>query len=225
RGWGRSPCAPCGCASMTVSPHRRQRQWPTDSREIDMGNAAATARINSRARVPASIQPPLHVERLQLQRKRILFVTSEFADLVKVGGLGDVSAALPRALSAHHDIRVLIPGYRQVVESGLPIRIVGELEGLAALPACRIGRIDLSDNLIVYVLLNPDLYDRVGNPYGDQNGHDWPDNHIRFARLGLAAAEIAMGRAGITWRPELVHANDWPAALAPAYLAWRKAAV
>ena len=30
-------------------------------------------------------------------RKKVLFVTSEFADLVKTGGLGDVSAALPRA--------------------------------------------------------------------------------------------------------------------------------
>lgn len=187
-----------------------------------MGNAAATARINSHAMVPAPLQPPLYVESVQSQKKRILFVTSEFADLIKVGGLGDVSAALPRALSAHHDIRVLIPGYRQVVESGRPIRIVGQVNGLAALPACKIGRMDLADGLIVYVLLNPDLYDRDGNPYGDTNGQDWADNHIRFARLGLAAAEIAKGAAGIRWCPELVHANDWPAALAPAYMAWQQ---
>ena len=30
-------------------------------------------------------------------KKKVLFVTSEIADLVKTGGLGDVSAALPRA--------------------------------------------------------------------------------------------------------------------------------
>jgi starch synthase len=184
-----------------------------------MGNAAAIATIHTHVTIPAPVHPSLHLERLQPQRKRILFLTSELADLIKVGGLGDVSAALPRALSGQHDIRVLIPGYRQVLESGRPLRIVGQIEGLAALPACKIG---LADGLIVYVLLHPALFDRAGTPYGNQQGVDWPDNHIRFASLGLAAAEIAAGCAGIQWRPELVHANDWPAAMAPAYMTWRQ---
>jgi len=155
------------------------------------------------------------------QRRRILFVTSEFAGLVKVGGLGDVSAALPRALMGRHDIRVLIPGFRQIVDSGVAIRIVGRIAGHAALPPCRVGRIDLDDGLIVYLLLCPELYERDGTPYSDEQSRDWADNHIRFARLGLAAAEIAAGNADILWRPELVHANDWPAGLAPAYMRWR----
>ena len=46
------------------------------------------------------------------------------------------------------------------------------------------------------------------------------DNDLRFARLSLAAAEIARGVKGIDWKPDLVHAHDWPPALAPAYLAW-----
>jgi len=154
-------------------------------------------------------------------RKRILFVTSEFAGLVKVGGLGDVSAALPRALAKHHDIRVLIPGFRQILDSGIPIRHVGRIAGHAALPPCRVGRMDLDDGLIIYLILCPELYERDGTPYSDESGHDWADNHIRFARLGLAAAEIAAGNADILWRPELVHANDWPAAMAPAYMSWR----
>ena len=127
-----------------------------------MGTAAA---INPNAKLPADIQPPLHMGSHHPQRKRVLFVTSEFSDLIKCGGLGDVSAALPRALAPQHDIRLLIPGYRQVVESGWPIRIVGHVRGLAALPPCRIGRMDLADGLIVYVLLNPVLYERDGTPY------------------------------------------------------------
>ncbi len=47
-------------------------------------------------------------------RRRILYATPEMADFLKTGGLGEVSAALPRALVPHYDIRVLIPGYRQV---------------------------------------------------------------------------------------------------------------
>ena len=107
-----------------------------------MGNVAVTARIDAQAMTQLPAPPQLHVESLHEQKKRVLFVTSEFADLIKVGGLGDVSAALPRALSSHHDIRVLIPGYRQVMESGQNIRVVGEVGGHAALPPCKIGRSD-----------------------------------------------------------------------------------
>jgi starch synthase len=190
--------------------------------EKEMGNAAATAILHGKLTTISSVSPPdLHVETVTPNKKKILFVTSEMADLIKVGGLGDVSAALPRALGSLHDVRVLIPGYRSILESGHQIRVVGQLEGHAALPACKIGRIDLEDGLIIYVLLCPELYEREGNPYGDAQGKDWPDNHIRFARLGLAAADMAAGHAGILWSPELVHANDWPAGLAPAYLKWR----
>ncbi|WP_455925985.1 glycogen synthase GlgA [Pseudomonas putida] len=154
-------------------------------------------------------------------RQKVLFVTSEIADLVKTGGLGDVSQALPRAMSPLHDVRVLIPGYPQVLNSDNPIHIVGELGGHAALPPCKIGRMDLADGLVIYVLICPELYERDGTPYGANNGRDWPDNHIRFARLGLAAADIAAGLGMVHWKPDLVHAHDWPAGMAPAYMHWR----
>jgi starch synthase len=183
-----------------------------------MGNLGAPAQLDNLDYLTAST--PL-LEHINSNKKKILYVTSEFADLVKIGGLGDVSAALPRAMAAYHDIRVLIPGYPQVLASENPIRIIGRIAGHAALPACRIGRMDLSDGLIVYVILCPALYEREGSPYTDTENRDWPDNPIRFARLALAAAEIAAGNAGMQWCPELVHANDWPSGLTPAYMAWR----
>ena len=36
--------------------------------------------------------------------QRILYVTSEIADYVKAGGLGEVSAALPRTLRQEYDV-------------------------------------------------------------------------------------------------------------------------
>ena len=186
-----------------------------------MGNAVIAKRFEESDSIVATLVPRTNVASLHAVKKKILFVSPELADLIKVGGLGDVSASLPRALSNDHDVRVLIPGYRQVLESGYPIKLVGQVPGHAALPPCRIGCMTLPDGLIVYVLLSADLYDRDGTPYGDSLGRDWPDNHIRFARLGLAAAEIASGTACINWCPELVHANDWPAALTPAYMSWR----
>lgn len=162
--------------------------------------------------VPAAVEP---------HRESILYVTPEIADYVKAGGLGEVSAALPRALRGHYDVRILVPGYRNIVEGGDPITVLGRLPGAFGLPACDLGRIVTKDGLTIYVLLCPELYDREGSPYGDEGGIDWSDNDIRFARLGLAAADLACGIGDPLWRPDLLHLNDWPASLAPAYLAWR----
>src|SRR3954447_8298572 len=152
---------------------------------------------------------------------RVLFVTTEMDDFVRVGGLAAVSAALPRALRSHTDVRIMLPGYRDVIEQLTHIEIVGQCEALAEMPACALGRSSTRDGLPVYVLLCDELYDRLGNPYGDENGQDWADNDIRFGRLAAAAAELAAGTLDKNWAADLVHANDWQAALVPAYLAWR----
>ncbi len=155
------------------------------------------------------------------RRQSILFVTSEIADYVKAGGLGEVSAALPRALRHHYDVRILIPGFRQVLSQVGPVERIATLPSSFGIPACGLGRASTSDGLTIYVLLCPELYDREGSPYGDDRGVDSSDNDIRFARLGLAAADIARGCGDPLWRADLLHLNDWPSSLAPAYLAWR----
>ena len=154
---------------------------------------------------------------------KVLFVTTEMDDFVRVGGLAAVSAALPRALRPWSDVRIMLPGYRDVVEQFTHIEIVGECAALAELPACKLGRASTKDGLPVYVLLCPQLYDRPGNPYGDEAGRDWSDNDIRFGRFASAAAELAMGTLDKNWAADLVHANDWQAALVPAYLSWKGA--
>ena len=70
-------------------------------------------------------------------------VVSQAANGVCYASLGETAlatsdmermvAALPRAMAHLHDVRVLIPGYRQVLDSDNPIHIIGELGGHAAL--------------------------------------------------------------------------------------------
>ncbi len=152
---------------------------------------------------------------------KILFVTSEMGDFVKTGGLGEVSATLPRALGAICETRVLTPGYRQVRARARDMAIVRQMPGAADLPPWSLGRFKTADGLTIYAVLCDELYDRPGSPYGEEGGGDFPDNDVRFARLSLAAAEIAAGEADPDWRPDILHVNDWPSALAPGYLAWR----
>lgn len=153
---------------------------------------------------------------------KVLFVTPEIDDFVRVGGLAAVSAALPRALRLWSDVRVLLPGYREVVAQFTAIEIVGHCPALAEMPACSLGLAATKDGLPVYILLCPQLYDRPGNPYGDAAGQDWPDNDLRFGRFASAAAQLAAGQLDKNWSADLVHANDWQSALVPAYLAWNR---
>jgi starch synthase len=152
---------------------------------------------------------------------KVLFVTSEIAGLAKAGGLGDVSAGLPMALRLRGiDVRIVMPAYSQVIDKLTDIAWIGQLPGRAAIPGAQVGRSCLPDGTMLYLVAAPSLFDRRGTPYCTPEGADWQDNHLRFGRLSLAAADIAAGRAGLDWTPDIVHVNDWPGGLTPAYMQW-----
>jgi len=148
---------------------------------------------------------------------KVLQVSAEMVPLLKTGGLGDVTGALPDALAAAGaDVRVLLPGFRAIRDGIEGLRPLAEWTapwGLRAQLLCGTWR-----NRGAYVIDAPALYDRAGGPYADEQGKQHADNHRRFALLGQVAA--AIGSAGLDpgWRPQVVHAHDWHAALAPAYL-------
>jgi starch synthase len=151
---------------------------------------------------------------------KVLFVTSELAGYVKTGGLGDVSAAIPRALRARGiDAQILLPFYGAAERRQPSLQRVGMLDGSADIPPCELAAGEAQDGTPVYFVVAPELYERPGTPYADRNRKDWPDSDLRFARLALAAAQIAAGEAGLAWSPDIVHANDWPAGLVAFYLA------
>ncbi|HTO62916.1 MAG TPA: glycogen synthase GlgA [Bradyrhizobium sp.] len=147
---------------------------------------------------------------------RVLSVASEIYPIIKTGGLADVAGALPPALKAEGvEVRTLVPGYPQVM------RAVGTAEEVLRWPEFfgGAGRLLLgrADELELFVLDAPHLYARAGNPYVTSEGVDWPDNGVRFAALSRIAADIGLG-AVPAFAPDVVHAHDWQAGLAPAYL-------
>ncbi len=160
--------------------------------------------------------PPIGLD----THSRVLFVTSEMSDFLKAGGLGEVSAALPRAMNGICDVRVLMPGYGEVWAATCGMEVVRSMPGTAQLPPWSLGRVTAVDGLVIYIVLCDELYKREGSPYGTFDGQSFQDNDIRFARLSRAAAEIASGEADPTWVPDVVHVNDWPSALTAGYMRW-----
>ena len=149
---------------------------------------------------------------------KALSVASELFPLVKTGGLGDVAGALPRALGALGvEVRSLIPGYPAVLERLKHAKALCPLAGLFGGEG-RLLSARLEDGLELLIIEAPHLYGRAGHPYVAPDGTDWPDNAERFAALAWVAAQIGQGLLP-DWRPDVVHAHDWQAGLAPAYLA------
>ncbi|HKQ11260.1 MAG TPA: glycogen synthase GlgA [Rhizomicrobium sp.] len=147
---------------------------------------------------------------------QVLSVAAEAYPLVKTGGLGDVVGALPGALSGHGImVTTLMPGYPAVRAHIGDAPLVHHYPNLMGTEA-RI-RASYINGFPLLVLDAPALFQRDGGPYGDRTGADWPDNWRRFAALGRAAADLASG-AIPNWRFDLLHAHDWHAGLAPAYL-------
>ncbi|MCZ8154175.1 MAG: glycogen synthase GlgA [Rhodobacteraceae bacterium] len=150
-------------------------------------------------------------------RGRVLSVASECVPLIKTGGLADVVGALPAALRPlGWEMRVLLPAYRRLRGALAGMRPVWREPGLwGGEGVVFAGEVEGVD---VLLLDAPHLFDREGGPYNSAGG-DWPDNPQRFAALSWVAARMA--REGFDgWKAGVLHAHDWQAGLAPAYLAY-----
>src|SRR6185312_3863883 len=110
---------------------------------------------------------------------QVLSVTPEIYPLIKTGGLADVTGALPVALAGQGvATRTLIPGYPVVMKAFKKKKALHQYASLqggkVSVHGATIAGLDL------LVLEAPHLFDRVGGPYGDATGADWPDNWRRF---------------------------------------------
>lgn len=137
-------------------------------------------------------RPAHKPKHLSKQPLRVLFCASEVAPFAKTGGLADVAGSLPLALE-RHGIRTMIvmPRYRGITER----------------------KKNLSENISIYFTENEEYFNRTSY-YGNDNG-DYPDNLKRFSFFSEEALVLAM-KAG--FKPDIVHAHDWQAALLPVYL-------
>jgi starch synthase len=148
---------------------------------------------------------------------KILMVTSEVVPFAKAGGLADMVGAMSRALvDMGHDVRVVLPRYYSVDVSRF--RRIG---GALGVPLgrteewCAVYEGRLPDSEVpVYFLDHEELFGRDGI-YGTRLEPSFHDNLDRFAVLCRGALQLAMT---LEWRPDVVHAHDWPGALASVYL-------
>ena len=135
---------------------------------------------------------------------RVLFVVAEMAPLAKVGGVGDVGAALPRALRRlGHDVRVALPYYEAIRRQELAPQRVASLPEGAALWQAEVRGVP------IYLVEHEPSF-------GREQVYGYPDDTARFLAFtdGLLAAADPLG-----WKPDVVHLHDWHTGLLAVRLA------
>lgn len=154
----------------------------------------------------------------------ILFISSEVEPFAKTGGLADVSGALPQTIrQLGHEIRVMLPRYGSINERKARlhdmIRMkeidipVGEHTFPASVKSSFIANPQVK--VQVYLLDNNTLFGRPGLYVHHETKKDFPDNDARFTFFNRGILEV-LKKLG--WQPDIIHCNDWPTGLVPAYL-------
>lgn len=129
-----------------------------------------------------------------MEKLKVLFASSEVVPFAKTGGLADVAGSLPIALEELGvDTRIIMPKYGSVKARGNSTTIGKDVK--------------------VYFVENDDYFNRK-ELYGDKYG-DYADNLDRFVFFCRQALERCIKE---NFKPDIIHCNDWQAALIPVYL-------
>lgn len=147
---------------------------------------------------------------------KILFASAEVDPFSKVGGLGDVAAALPQRLrEIGHDVRVVTPCHRSAhaafSEAAERRSLTVPLPGKAR--TVHIATVDGVGGVPVDLVCETHYFDRE-SVYGE------PDDLLRYQFFCRAIVEMLKQD---DWTPDILHLNDWhtaPLAFALRNLSW-----
>ena len=142
---------------------------------------------------------------------KVLFASAEVAPFAKVGGLGDVSGALPPALmdlsGGSLDLRLIMPFHAAVKKVNPPHRLIGNFsfEANGRPIDCDLYVSEIN-GVPVYLLDNEFINHDSPVYHGD-----WTLDGLKYVTFSLAILEAARY---LDWKIDILHANDWHTALA-----------
>jgi len=153
---------------------------------------------------------------------KILMVSSEAVPWAKTGGLADMVSALSINLAKlGHEVKIVIPRYYSIDRSSLKLLpgamgtpMGGGIEEWSAVYATDMPGTGKKNPVKVYFIDHEIFFGRDGI-YGSHAETDFIDNPRRFMFFCRAAFQLCRK---IKWFPDVLHAHDWPAAVAPVYL-------
>ncbi len=142
---------------------------------------------------------------------RILFASAEAAPFAKIGGLGDVAYALPRALAkSGEEAAVVMPLYKQIKEAeGENLTFLCDFTLPLSWRQLYCGVFYKKVGDVTYFFIDNEYYFMRESVYGQF------DDGERFAFFCKAVLEMLWH---IDFCPDVIHANDWQCGLIPLFL-------
>lgn len=144
--------------------------------------------------------------------KKILFVGAEAVPFASTGGLGDVMGSLPDALASRPDtdVRVVMPMYSAIPDTyRKEMRKIAEFDVYLSWRREWCGVWEYKSRAATYYFLENEHYFKRASLYGQY------DDGERYAFFSHAVLDMM---PVIGYFPDVLHANDWQAALTVIYL-------
>jgi starch synthase len=147
---------------------------------------------------------------------KIVFVSSEIIPFASTGGLGDVCAALPKALARQAvEVVRIMPLYQEIDRDRYKLRKCDVELHIPLGHAWYHGTVWVqeSEGVTTYFIHSEEFFNRPGL-YGSSH-HGYADNFERFLFFQKAVVKLID-----LWdmQPHLVHCHDWQAGLVPMLL-------
>jgi starch synthase len=157
-----------------------------------------------------------------MNQYKIWYIASEVSPFAKTGGLGDVTGSFPKNVkSKNQEVRVIMPKYKIINERKYILREVIRLKDIPVTINNVTKTINVKSAFLpeskvqIYFIEIPEFFGRTGIYVDNVTGKDYGDNAERFAYFCKGALETLKI---LSWRPDIIHCNDWQTAFIPIYL-------
>jgi len=156
-----------------------------------------------------------------MSKIKVLFVAAELTPLAKVGGLGDVIGALPKALAKLGiDIRIVIPKYGIIDEKKFSLKKVAENATISfnqTEEKITIWETPLPGSTVPIYLIDNSQYLGQNGVYFEKDASSGGSSREcqRFSFFTKASLEIF---PHLDWWPDIIHHHDWHVGMLPVLL-------
>lgn len=149
---------------------------------------------------------------------KVLFVASEAAPIVKVGGLGDVAGSLPPELQKLGiDIRIALPLYLDAEQRDADF-VLKKIRTIEVAVRETIYPVRVYETALPNTKLSVYLFENKQFLSGNRHEAIYSGTAGLARFMFFSRAVVSFLEQNASWTPDVIHLNDWHAALVPMLL-------
>ncbi|MCL4868912.1 MAG: GAF domain-containing protein [Anaerolineae bacterium] len=152
---------------------------------------------------------------------KILMVASEAAPYLQTGDVANVVTGLAKELHRQgHDVRIVIPYYRNLVQLSESQTIIEDLTVPLGVYGSRLARVCQTHYIFDTLHQLPFYFIENAYYFGRDRTYGYLDDYERFVFFTRAVLEMlhTTSFTAEPWQPDIIHGHDWISGLIPMWL-------